>query len=189
MVDIHGNKFTATVVQKQSLPIIELALSGKNTAALSINVDDKGALQKACTVIENKKTILSEEALQILHLRFGHASGHRLYNTLKEKGISHRTTLAACTSVSSRCKACELINTRLNKIPPKEDGYVEAKKFNQIIYQDLINLPASSLQGHKYASVIVDSATRFVSVLALKQKSQAVQHLISWAYRRPVLFG
>eukprot|EP00919_Chromeraceae_sp_WS-2016_P032363 GHVR01076446.1.p1 GENE.GHVR01076446.1~~GHVR01076446.1.p1 ORF type:complete len:348 (-),score=30.78 GHVR01076446.1:300-1343(-) len=128
-------------------------------------------------------------ALDVLHLRYGHATGLRLCDTLKEKGLALRTTLAACGSAATRCKACDLVNVRVRKIPAKADGAVEATEFNQVIYQDLIYLPARPPHGHSYASVIVDSATRFVSVLALKQKRQAIQHLISWVRRWESKFG
>eukprot|EP00919_Chromeraceae_sp_WS-2016_P066441 GHVR01157151.1.p1 GENE.GHVR01157151.1~~GHVR01157151.1.p1 ORF type:complete len:547 (+),score=56.06 GHVR01157151.1:1117-2757(+) len=186
LVDINGESFHAPILQEGGLPVVKLVLSGPAAAAFSVGLLAENAIQKA---IRCRVDLFHSDALHLLHLRFGHATGHRLYNTLKEKGLAHRTTLAACEVVSTSCKACEKINVRLEKIPAKTAGSVEVTKFNQVIYQDLIHLPARSPQGHVYSSVIVDSSTRYVSVLAIKQKSQAVQHLIAWVRRWESKFG
>eukprot|EP00919_Chromeraceae_sp_WS-2016_P066440 GHVR01157150.1.p1 GENE.GHVR01157150.1~~GHVR01157150.1.p1 ORF type:complete len:247 (+),score=21.68 GHVR01157150.1:460-1200(+) len=80
---------------------------------------------------------------------------------------------------STSCKACEKINVRLEKIPAKTAGSVDATKFNQVIYQDLIHLPARSPQGHVYSSVIVDSSTRYVRVHPSRLRLKGWQGLCS----------
>eukprot|EP00919_Chromeraceae_sp_WS-2016_P015313 GHVR01036116.1.p1 GENE.GHVR01036116.1~~GHVR01036116.1.p1 ORF type:complete len:256 (+),score=32.63 GHVR01036116.1:108-770(+) len=131
--DSEGKYFKAAITHRDHLPVIEVVMNGAATAALSVGA----AKEKACALMVERKNRLSNSVLHMLHLRYGHATGHRLYCTFKEKKMAHRTTLEACRKVSEMCQACSLVNVRVKRIPKKFDEDAKVSIFNQVLYQHI----------------------------------------------------
>jgi transposase InsO family protein len=158
MEDREGHLFKAEVETAGVMPTLKIA---------------EGTVVDAAGLVGEHGDL---ELLRRLHLRLGHAKGERLLATLAEKGV-RGFTKAQCDAIE--CDACDRINMKRTRVPACADGERE-KAFNDVVYQDLIEIPVQSVGGLRYVSVMIDAATRFVSLMALKYKSQAVAHLIKW---------
>jgi transposase InsO family protein len=118
-----------------------------------------------------------KEALKLLHLRLGHATGAKLRLTLIEKGWGRIYTEADCKKVS--CEVCRLMNRKKLKIPQVQDKARGELKPGELAYQDLTSMPVG-VGNFPYISVVVDAHTRRVGVAAIKNKSDAILHAMEW---------
>ena len=117
---------------------------------------------------------LDSEALTKLHRRYAHAKGHRLYATLHKYGLGGGVTLQQCHKVE--CPVCDLLNMKKRKVPRTADPSKTNLKVGEVTVQDLITFPVAGFEGSKYASVIIDAKSRFMSMRALRHKHQAALH-------------
>ena len=163
--DVDGHKFWSPVTRRDGFAVIDV-VEGPQRALITLDAAKKltGANDKA-------------EMLSLLHTRLAHATGRRLYLTLKEKGWGGVFTEAECKEVS--CNACRLLNRKRVRVPRVNDVERTELKPGEMAYQDLTNLPDGA-GGYKYVSVIVDAHTRRISAAALKSKDDAIVHCIQY---------
>lgn len=177
MTDRDGSTFWAEAKLSLGLPSVPLQLS---------------EVRACCAYASTSATALATAAqgggvgerllmLRALHYRYAHAVGERLHATLLEKGIETYTR-QECEQVRDACDACVHINPRRRRVPPTADPIRGDLAYGDLIYQDLTQLPPS-IGGCRFASIIVDAATRRVSAMAICAKSQAVEHLIEYAMK------
>ena len=125
--------------------------------------------------LEGEKKEESKEGrlkrLQALHRNFAHAKGKRMYATLKEYNLLDDYTLKECNDID--CATCSLLNMRKSKIPRTADATKGKLEVGELRMQDLTMMPAA-FEGSKFMSVIVDVRSRFISLMALRHKDQAL---------------
>ena len=115
--------------------------------------------------------------IQDLHRKFAHAKGKRLYATLKEYNLLDDYTLKECNDVD--CATCSLLNMRKSKIPRTADASKGKLEVGELTMQDLTMMP-EAFDGTKYMSVIIDVRSRFISLMAIRRKDQALQHSVAY---------
>lgn len=174
-VDSKGCKFWVPVHRDGNIPVISIASRAELVKGLAARAwtSCEEAMANKDKMTEDEKA----ELLQVLHKRLAHATGRRLYLTLKEKGWGLLFTEKECGEV--QCEACRLLNRRRVKVPRVKDALREAIGPGDEAYQDLIELP-KGVAGSRYVSVIIDAHTRRVSAMALKSKDDALVHCIAY---------
>eukprot|EP00919_Chromeraceae_sp_WS-2016_P057810 GHVR01137019.1.p1 GENE.GHVR01137019.1~~GHVR01137019.1.p1 ORF type:complete len:305 (+),score=41.28 GHVR01137019.1:1127-2041(+) len=191
MVDVHGKKFEARLDTKGDMPCVCVCAAsdehaGKTGSAEHFESTFGGKADDAYPKTPQQRNLF----LYILHLRHGHAGGKRLLATLKEKGMNH-ITLTECVSIAQECAACNLVNMRRNKIQSK--GYIdtESEIFNDNVYHDLTSFGTLTYgyAGLRYLSVLIDQATRYISLMSLREKRHAVDHTVAWTRRFERRYG
>jgi transposase InsO family protein len=183
-VDDKGARFWIPVKRVDGLPVISIASkgavveqtrAGKGLAAWS-SMSPKEALQRKEKMSDDERA----ELLGVLHKRLAHATGRRLYLTLKEKGWGGLFTEKECGQVD--CEVCRLLNRKRTKVPRVKDALRGQIGPGQEAYQDLTELPKGT-GGFRYVSVIIDAYTRRVSAWALKSKDEALVHCVAYVRR------
>ena len=96
-----------------------------------------------------------------LHLQFGHASGHRIIQLLKDAGNNDEDLFKIVNDVVEECDICKLYHK--NKSRPVV-GFNLARDFNEVVSMDL-----KFIESHGILHLI-DNATKFSSAAVLKSK-------------------
>jgi transposase InsO family protein len=191
MTTVTGDKIRVNVPLIDRVPLLSIFESDEVTRASGCVDTTESAFFAECKVslakggvstakLTEKQKASRQRVLYVLHVRLSHALGERLRLTLREKGINNFTA-TECKDVKRVCKACRECNQVKHKIPrvviPKFN------KFNECLYHDFIELPCVGFGGKKYGSVIIDAASRYVSVWATRGMTslEAAQHLVSWS--------
>ena len=143
----------------------------KSTSPQEIAVG--GGMRLSPAIVKAMDANMRAEVLQMFHLRLAHATGRRLYLTLKEKGWEGVFKEKECSEVT--CSACQIMNRRKVKIPAVVDRKRESLLPGDLVFQDLLMMPRG-IGGFTYVSVIIDAHTRRVSLMALKSKDEALDH-------------
>eukprot|EP00919_Chromeraceae_sp_WS-2016_P002221 GHVR01005401.1.p1 GENE.GHVR01005401.1~~GHVR01005401.1.p1 ORF type:complete len:269 (+),score=38.00 GHVR01005401.1:447-1253(+) len=139
---------------------------------------------KADTTQDQKNDSLMNE-----HCRRGHPGAQRLWDSLLEQTPNvNMYTMEEVQQVTKKCVSCEIANAQLKQPPSQSTTQITAElttahtltPFNHTILQDLAQWPVAGIGGVQYVSVIVDKGTRFLDVLALQSKDQAVKHALRW---------
>ena len=171
--DKTGKKFWVPIHEKNGLPVIKIEnknVSGTLKALiLEKEIDKKPKTRKQ-----------KQEMLKLLHLRFAHSTGRKLFLTLKEKGWGDVFTEKMCHNI--QCDVCRALNRKKESIPQVADVKRQSLSAGEIAYQDLTKMPLG-LGGFEYVSLIVDAHTRRCAGMALKRKDQALTHTIAYVRR------
>ena len=176
-----GEKFWVPIRTEGGLPVVDVhegapiaGLAGevKGTAD-ELVFDTGGGVKISPSIVKAATEERQLKALECLHQRLGHASGRRLYLTLKEKGWWGVFMEKQCSDI--KCDACRIINRRKARIPAVQDVRRSSIKPGEVAYQDLVTMPKAT-GGYNYISVIVDARTRQVAAMALRTKSKAILH-------------
>ena len=124
--------------------------------------NDKASVQgKFGTLAPGSTSTLN--ALEILHLRFGHLSARALLHMLKHNAIiGAGTTYEACKNLTIRfCIACQRGAMRRAHVPPSLKDYSQMAPFS-VIGLDPVPMSTVTYHGNKYVNFGVDYSTRFV---------------------------
>ena len=169
----NGQRVQVKVIRNAARKPVVRVLSSDKVGELSI----AGLAGEAQGVRLHSEDIANKGDLLMHHRRFAHAKGARLYNTLKKYNLEGRVTLKDCQDV--RCCVCDLLNLKKKKVPRTADPKKEHLKVGEVTLQDLIQLP-TGFDGSRYVSVIVDAKSRFLSMMAIRNKAQASRHAAAY---------
>ena len=113
------------------------------------------------TVIEGLEGRSLKKNATKLHLQFGHASGHRIIQLLKDAGNHDEDLFKIVNDVVEECDICKLYHK--NKSRPVV-GFNLARDFNEVVSMDI-----KFIESHGILHLI-DNATKFSSAAVLKSK-------------------
>ncbi len=160
--DIDDNDFWAAITR------------GGNGMPVVVPIDEGGVALAGVTKDKGNEDKASD--LRSHHLRLGHATGRRLYLSLKEKGVDTFTE-KECHEVD--CDVCRIMNPKKSKIPRVQDSLRSLLKPGEEAYQDLAHMP-KGIGNSRYVSIIIDAFSRKAAGMALKSKDEAILHCISY---------
>ena len=182
MIDTNGDAFWVPVRREgrlNELPVIDI----QTNDILSCHAQMEGFVSNAAlaTGARRDKATKSRQLID-WHAVYGHTTGHRLYATLIEKGLTDYTQ-AQCNTIGEECVVCRVFNIRHSRVPKCADSAKADLRLGDVVFQDLIVMSVRGQGGYEYVSVIVDWATRRMSAMSLKKKNQALihdQHFSEW---------
>ena len=171
--DEHGKPFWVPVHKRDGVPIIKIM--PPETASYCGLVLDVGIknLDLSTATQEERLNSLEEQ-----HKRISHATGSKLYLTLKEMGLEGVYTANECRNTS--CEACRILNRKSTKVPQVKDVRKDSIAPGEIAYQDLVVDMPRGIGGFNHISVIVDAHSRRITTLPLRTKDEAITHCVEY---------
>lgn len=123
-----------------------------------------------------------KETTKLWHSKLNHPGAVTLYETMRSMGMDKLTSQRLCKNVSEECTVCQMYNMKKVSIPEKnhDDDTHAPLCFNDLVFQDIKEIVEPGVNGFRYVSVMIDQATRYLSLMPLTAKSNAIQHLIKW---------
>uniref|UniRef100_A0A0G4HNT8 Integrase catalytic domain-containing protein n=1 Tax=Chromera velia CCMP2878 TaxID=1169474 RepID=A0A0G4HNT8_9ALVE len=137
--DVDGHEFLAVLDMSGPVPTLPLYTDEKEIAAAyekkmghhsgeSVESVFSSFVSAFAGEAKDENTVTPEKKkhlLYVLHSRLAHATGERLFATLKKKGVGLFFSLQECRDVRKECKACRKVNFRRHRL--KRRGW-KAKK-------------------------------------------------------------
>lgn len=175
-----GKKKVIEATMHEGLYIVTHVAEGYGeTAFASIDTNMQDATEEALmqTKPKRERSELTEdqkEVYMLMHRRFNHLEPNKLRNLHKV------TTLAKPIKVPAKRDICEVCAiTKMTNLIPKLLS--EHKAFLLALIQfDIAGPFPTSLRGHRYFMLIIDSWSRMNWILLLKHKSEAPKQLKLW---------
>eukprot|EP00918_Siedleckia_nematoides_P102306 GHVU01223522.1.p1 GENE.GHVU01223522.1~~GHVU01223522.1.p1 ORF type:complete len:1074 (+),score=114.98 GHVU01223522.1:2524-5745(+) len=125
-------------------------------------------------------TITTEEA-QGWHAKMLDPCPTRLESTLREQGKKVEAIMAL--AVRNSCTLCDEKNATIPTLPrstSRRPSEGPRASFGHTVFLDLAHITEEGYAKEKWVSLMVDVATGWWDVMALKTKDEVVQHMAAW---------
>ena len=146
----------------------------------------KQVKERAYATFLKTNNLDSLDMLLFVHNRYMHVSGPALKQQLNQLKIDTSVFNSSdFTDVTAKCSTCAMTTLARKAVPARNGTFFDKYKTGEACFQDLTFLP-KYMGGRPFTcfSVIIDVKTRLLSTLPLKQKNEAIDHMLNWIRQR-----
>jgi hypothetical protein len=175
---LHKEKIIEATMRNGLYIVTHVADGFQDKAFIAIpTIEEDAEMEETVRAVKSQKTDLTskqESLYKLMHRRFNHLGPEKIRNLHKVTTMSAPIKIPTEREVYEVCALAKM----KNRIPKTLSEHKDRKL--ALIQFDIAGPFAKTVRGNRYFLLIIDNYTRKNWVIALKQKSEAIEGLKTW---------